>query len=134
MADLKAQWQARLDREFPQGAVGSWVRPPNPASHPAIYNIPYIEVLAMAGLDPVLIMTVYGTGSKILGPWRVISYETLAEEPFTARRLTFAGTRDRLVLVDAVGDQMAAMMAQDRAEQKAHPHLDSEWPAATPVA
>ena len=123
---LKEKFQAKFDKEFPEGAVASWIEPPDAALRPVIYNIPLVEVTAMAGLDPVITLVVYGTGSKVLGPWRVTNYEIISEGPLTAR-VTFDNVDAPLMLVGAVGDHMALMMAHDRALHQENPYPESSW-------
>lgn len=69
--DALARWQHKFDREYPDGAVCSWDLPADQT--PVIYVTPRIEVIDMAGLEPV-VRIVPLDQSRVLGPARVTSY------------------------------------------------------------
>lgn len=69
-----AKWQRTLDRTFPRGAICSWDVPGGDPD--TVYRIPRIEVTGMANLDPMVRLPVDGE-PRVLGPWRVLSYEQL---------------------------------------------------------
>lgn len=76
--DLLSTWAHKIAREFPDGAVCTWIRPG--AEGAVIYLVPVIEVTGIAGLDPVVRLVPLDR-SRVLGPLQVTSYQ-LAPAPY----------------------------------------------------
>lgn len=99
------EWQHRLDRLFPDGAIASWE---DGRQRAVIYLIPRIYVVGVRGDKPVVWMSAFAGSDKSLGPWLVDSVKPLKAHPFAAN-VTFedsprvmrwnAGMDERLALV-----------------------------------
>lgn len=90
VADVAASWQAKLDREFPHGAVCSWDRP----GPPVIYLVLRIEVTGAVGLDPV-VQLIPLDQSRVLNDLWVQSYTPAAGQwPPGTVRVTFGNEDD----------------------------------------
>lgn len=86
--DLAAAWQHRFNREYPDGAVCAWDLPT--AQTPVLYVTRRIEVVDMAGFDPV-VRIVPVDNSRVLGPAQVESYTEVnpGRWPAGTHRVTF---------------------------------------------
>jgi hypothetical protein len=74
MPDAQA-WQHRLDTMFPDGAIAVWQHPGNELQ----YNLCWIRVEDMAGLDPVLVC--YTLTDRVLEGLRVLGLATTQQSP-----------------------------------------------------
>ena len=107
-SDLIAKYQAKLDREFPRGAVAAWQDKPRTA-----YLIPRILVTGQRGLDPEIWLPVFAGSSKTLGPFRVLSMEQVQASP-RAVAAAIDGMDALLLLSAAVSEAAGQAMATDR--------------------
>jgi hypothetical protein len=108
-SDLIARYQAKLDREFPQGAVASWEDRGNTAT----YLIPRVLVTGQQGLDPEIWLPAFAGSTKTLGPFRVLSYQPVQSHPY-AVRVTLDNVDRPLLLNAGVSEEAARAMAGDR--------------------
>jgi hypothetical protein len=113
MTDQQAKWQRQFDREFPAGAVATW--------HGTLFNISYIHVASMAGLDPVL--DLYCLEERVLDGLRLTSWEVVRAAPHLIVLATFADHPYPMQLCAAVSAKMAELMPSDRERVRAALHL-----------
>lgn len=121
------KWQARLDRDFPRGAIAAWsgLTPP-----PASYQIPRILVLRVVNDHPVVLLPVLTGSDKVLGPWQVSAYEVnhgVVTGPLAGTqrvvRVTFEEDSRTMTWNPRVTDRLARVMAPERAAfMKLAPH------------
>lgn len=107
-----AQWQQRLDREFPRGAVAAWLHPVTPG---VSYQIPRILVLRVTGGQPVVLLPVLAGADKVLGPWQMETYERSG--PRTGPRqvqVKFKEDGRSMTWSPRVSDRLARVMAPER--------------------
>lgn len=115
MADMRA-WQERLDREFPDGAIASWVEDPIPDSPAAIFSIPRIIVVGMNGDFPIITMPTAPADGKVLDNMVVTSWNEYATQPHLIVIANLLNDSLPLRLCAAVTPQMAKLMAPLRKE------------------
>jgi hypothetical protein len=108
-SDLIAQYQAKMDREFPHGAVASWDQPGSTVT----YLVPRILVTGQHGLDPEIFLPVFAGSDKTLGPFRVLSMSQAQRDPYMVRA-DVDGAQGALLLNAGVSPEAAAAMAADR--------------------
>lgn len=101
-------WQAKLDRDFPQGAVCVW----DEDEESPTYQVPRLQVVSLHGLDPVVALPLHGP-EKVLGPFPVESYTVRQRKPVLEARVTLAGAQPMLWSA-GVGPQLARAMSEDR--------------------
>lgn len=103
------EWQHRLDRLFPHGAIASW------DGHPqaTIYLIPRIYVVAVQGDKPVVWMSAFAGSDKSLGPWLVTAVRPLKSSPFVAS-VAFEGHSREMRLSAGMDDRLATVMLTER--------------------
>lgn len=125
MADLREQWQAKLDKEYPAGAMLSWDDPDGADWVPC----PRAEVAGMEGLDPVVRFPCYGF-EKVLGPWQVLAVKKSDRFPAT-QEFTFKGMDPaRALLVQSrVPEHLRNLMADDRQKSIAADHEEAPPPS-----
>lgn len=108
-------WQARLDREFPRGAVvNAWHDPHSIGRLPppgVTYEIPRIVVLRVADGQPVVLMPVFHGSDKVLGPLHLTSYERLSR---ILVKVTLAGQKDVMTWNSRISERLARLMAPER--------------------
>lgn len=126
MPDLREQWQKKLDKEYPHGAMLSWDDPDGADWVPC----PRVEVAGMEGLDPVLRFPCFGF-EKVLGPWQVLAAQKSERFPDT-QEFTFKNTEPpgRSLLVQSrVPEHLRNLMLADRQKSVA----DTEGEAPPPM-
>lgn len=100
--------QQTIDTDFPHGAVASWV------NRDTVYNISWIQVTGMSGLDPIVTLYVFGA-DRVLEDMVVTSWETVQESPLIIKA-TFAGEDSPMRFVADVPQRLAVLM--DAARQQ----------------
>ena len=113
-------WQKRFDAWFPDGAIASWQEEPGPG-HPIIYAVPWVEVVAADGTDPVLLLRPYGT-YRVVGPYKMTDYDVLRTKPHVLVLATVTGAPRPLLLAAGMDDRRKRQMAPERARQQAEPY------------
>ena len=112
MADVRvAEWQHRLDRQFPRGAVAGWSGVTG-----TVYQIPRILVLRIgSGGLPVVLMPVFSGSDKVLGPYRITSYQrTGPRTGGPVSQVTFSGDARVMTWNPRVSERLARLMAPER--------------------
>jgi hypothetical protein len=104
------EWQHRLDRLFPNGAIASWNEDSPQAT---IYLIPRIYVVEVQGDKPVVWMSAFAGSDKTLGPWLVTNVAPLKASPFAAN-VTFEGHSRTMRLNGGMDDRLAMVMLSER--------------------
>lgn len=112
MSDSVADWQHRLDREFPHGVVASW---DDGDKRSAVYLLPRVYVTGVQGDYPVVWATAFAGSDKTLGPWPVTSYEIRNIRPRLAV-VTFTGLPHPMQWATVTDDKLQLAMAPVRAE------------------
>src|SRR5215469_7745677 len=87
---LMARHQLRFDQDFPEGLLAAWDDPGGPVH---TYPVPRVEVLSMAGLDPVVRLPVDDWAKTVDGT--VVSYNVQQTQPCLVVRVGFASSPDR---------------------------------------
>jgi hypothetical protein len=107
-----ATWQNKIDRAFPDGAVCVWDRP----GLKLIYVTPQINVIRMAGLDPVVTIVPLDR-SRVLGPEQVTSYTEVpagsSRWPPGTVRVTFGIATDAMFWHPKVPDVLLRMRMRE---------------------
>lgn len=108
---LMQQYQRRFDEDFPRGLLASWDDPGGPEF---TYPVPRVEVIAMRGLDPQVMLPVDDWAKTVEGV--VVSYRVDRTDPCLVARVIFRGSQDRHMLWSAgVGPQLAVRLVPVRA-------------------
>lgn len=108
-----ADWQHRLDSEYPRGVVASW---DDSDKHSATYLLPRIYVTDMTAAGyPVIWASAHSGSDKVLGPWEVTSY-TVAQLRPRAARVTFENVERAMTWSAGMDDKLVASMAAERAD------------------
>jgi hypothetical protein len=115
----QAQWQKKFDGWFPDGVIASWTGHAGPGK-PVIYAVPWIQVGAMDGNDPVIVMRPYGT-SRVVGPYHVTDYDLLRTKPHNLVMVTFEEASEHMVLAAGMDPRRREQMKPERAVQQARP-------------
>ncbi len=111
MPELQHRWQHRLDSMFPSGAIAVWQHPGSGLQ----YNLCWIRVEDMAGMDPVLVC--YTLTDRVLEGLRVLAMTTSQQDPLivTLKLAARSGTgwepEDPMQLCAAVPAGMALQTA-----------------------
>lgn len=113
------QWQAKLDAQFPKGAIAAWT-----SGNPVSYQVAFIYVQEMAGLDPVL--TLYVWPARVLEDMHVTSWSEPDEAGLV--HATFLNESDGMSFSHEVPDALAHDMARMRAILRAE-LLPTSFPA-----
>jgi hypothetical protein len=119
VTDDLATWQGRFDHWFPDGAIASWQEEEGPWK-PVIYAVPWVEVVAVQGNSPVILMRPYGT-DRVVGPYVVVEHEILRLKPHLLLMATFENVVNHMLLTAGMDESKAAAMAPARAYQQANP-------------
>lgn len=125
-----ADWQHRLDREFPHGVVASW-NDGNPRS--ATYLIPRIHVTGVRDGLPVVWLAAFSGSDKVLGPWPVTAMTTPSLHPRIVR-VSFEDIDKEMTWSAGVDERLRAEMSRERLDSLGrHPHggmkvMESESP------
>lgn len=119
-ASQQAGWQKKLDGWFPDGAIASWQEAPGPWS-PVIYAVPWVEVVAVKGAWPVILLRPYGT-DRVVGPYTVTGTEVLRTKPHLLLMVTFEGVENTMLWCAGMDESKATAMVSERAEQQANPY------------
>jgi hypothetical protein len=106
--DLVAQYQAKMDREFPHGALASWQ-----GERGTTYLIPRILVTGRHGLDPEIFLPVFAGSDKTLGPFRVTGLQQVQTRPHMVA-VTLDNVDKTLLLNAGVSEEAAQAMAASR--------------------
>jgi hypothetical protein len=96
------QWQVKLDEQFPHGAVAKWT-----SGQPTIYQVAWIYVQEMVGLDPVITLVVWP--SRLLEDMQVTSWSEPDGDGLV--HATFLHEADGMSFSAAVTDTLAKDMA-----------------------
>jgi hypothetical protein len=106
-------WQDRLDAAFPHGLIATWDVPRGSSQRGICYQIPRAEVIAQAGMDPVVALPVFGIDKLLV--MRVRTYDVRQRQPCLVARVT----RDDpppMFWSAGVGRVLATRMADQRRE------------------
>jgi hypothetical protein len=106
--DLVAQYQAKMDREFPHGAIASWQ-----GERGTTYLIPRVLVTGQHGLDPEIFLPVFAGSDKTLGPFRIRGLQQVQVRPHMVA-VTLDNVDKTLLLNAGVSEEAARAMAADR--------------------
>lgn len=104
------RWQQAVDRQFPHGAVASWV------GRDTVYDISWIQVTGLSGLDPILKLYVFGA-DRVLDDMVCLSWVVQQESPLIIEA-TFAGEDSAMRFAADVPDRLAVLMDAARAQLK----------------
>lgn len=109
--------QEAIDRDFPHGAVASWLPETDTST---VYAIAWIQVTGMSGLDPVLKLYIDGA-DRILDDMVATAWVTRQEKPLIIEA-TFENVTAHMQLAADVPERMAVLMDLAREQlAKANP-------------
>lgn len=123
----RAGWQHQIDQAFPRGALCTWEH--LRGEDPVIYRVPWIQVLDMAGMEPVVSMSVIEK-SRVLGPERLVTYAPVKESrwPPGTVRVTFGTAPGAMYWNPRVPPALHGPMARERERLISQAGADNQDP------
>jgi hypothetical protein len=121
----QARWQAKLDREFPNGLVQTHDTPDAPG-----IPVSWVEVTGMAGLDPRVHIYAAGVDRPDWANLVITSVEEVQSSPVRLCRVTFKTGQVKLWTALRRTERLAKRIAPWRAYEQAEAHGEyMEYPA-----
>lgn len=100
------KWQAKINREFPNGLLMMWKGSEESESAP-VYRIFKANVLDVEGFDPIVELKVFDIPKRFVG--RVVSYETIQDNPLMVE-VKFEDIDTPMIWSANISDTLAALM------------------------